>query len=462
MKQIRLLSVLLCLVLLLSACNRTVGDPPSPNEESTESVPQPNELGVWYMRDLMKMEYAFPIEGLYGESYETLLQTDAPAIYSSNLHSLGWGILDTGTSLLLQLGRTGLPTQYDKSSGRFSSVCHDPLCTHQPGECIWGEPYRFVYRNEQSLLYALCPTKNMEAVYGYEGASFQLWVSDLQGDGLRMLYESDGREIDRPILCGKYVFFVEHDVDPETDKIYSRLLRIPLDGGRAEVIFPKLQEDTLFYLPLNQGEQVLYILYENLDREDENSTVYNSSKSYLYTVKTGEQTLFGEGFFPDANYRGWIYYSTEDGYYRAPETDLEHAERVFDESAGTYHYFFCGDRIYYLKQSVFSESETYGKYFRNDIYSAALDGTDETLFMQFQTDGIPDHVFEFCTDGKLLLTEYQTYLDSENEFQPVFVPESPYSNQNPYTCALIDLSTGERLLFSSAYMSREDQLAGKR
>lgn len=429
----------LALPLFATACDRTEDpDLPSRAEVSSEETYAPDKNGVWYMQDLMALDYEFPIEGLYGKPREALTQTDDPAIFA--LRDAGEG-LDTDAGILFALGRNPVPVPilYDKTTGRFSLACTDPLCGHDTSDgCIWARSFTgSISRGGDRLLFMVSQTDG-------ETISGQIFSGDLAGNDLREMYQSSGY-IGSMTRCGDYLFFAEDRFDPESGGVVHPLLRISVNGGSAEQVLLDAQYSIMtLFLPFDAGRSVLY-----MDPEDDGC--------YFVTVETGEKTLFGSGVFPFAVYRGWIYYNAEDGLYRASEENIGVREKVLDECL----YYssdccFVGDRMYYLRQTVFSESEMFGEYHQYALYSAALDGSDATFLMDFLTDDIPDKISSIWTDGRLLLVGYWPYWDFQNEFHPVFKPQS--GGQNPRTISLIDLSAGEKLLFYSSYRDLNEVL----
>lgn len=450
MKQIRLLSLLLCLVLLLSACGRT-DDPNVYNPaESTSKSPEPDKYGVWYMQDLLQMDYLFPIEGLYGREQDTFGQPYAPAIYADNYGSVVYG-LDTDTGLLFSLNHSpagNVPMRYDKSSGRFSLACMDPLCEHESERygCIWSAYDCDVYRNGDALFFTFVPWNGFAEWMDMQYETPMphcICRSDLNGNNVQKLYENHGGRIFQVLCCGEYLFFTEEQFDLETGNVTYAIMRLPLSGGRAE----QLLADVNMFLPLDGGRKVLYTERKVL----EDGGPSELGDCYLYDIETGEKTLFGNGSFPFASYRGWAYYNEGGCFYRMSETDVSIRERVLEATFyNDDQCRFVGDRMYYLRRSVFSESETYGKYYQWELYSAALDGSDQTLITKLEKDGIPDKVTGMWTDGNLLLVKYWPYWDFDNEYIENFVP-SAVSSDYPMTYAMIDLSNGEQILFSADY-----------
>lgn len=423
MKRVRLLVILLsgCLLLSFAACGRTEGPDLSDPAESAAKIPEPDEQGVWYMEDLIKIDYPFPVEGLYGQPQEELKQTIGFANYQSNIKSA----LDTGTGVLLSLNHLymGLPVLYNKSAGSFSLACPDPLCDHSGDSCLWG--VCGIYPAGDQLLFV---DRETSAVY----------LTDLAGSNPRRVYEDTETGVVTPVRCGDYLFYTASRNDPEQGTVWAHpYLRIPLDGGDAEVI---MQDGEYVYpLPFDEGRKVMYI-----DPSDENC--------YIYDIKKQEKTLFGSGILPYALYNGCIYYTAEDGFYRVPEGSLDWRRKVLDDRfINNDEVCFVGYRLYYLHKTVFSESEQFGVYYQWELYSSTLGGDDQQLIRTFEgEDGIPATVRAFWTDGNYLLVNYEQYWNYKNEFNPHYKGSASSSNQ-PTTYAMIDLSTGEQVLFSSDY-----------
>lgn len=392
-------AILLCLMLFLSACAQEDIDDLS---DDSGNPYQPEKNGYWDLNDLVWGEIEFPVEGLYGVPHETLLQAERPV----RPDQIGT-VVDLPGYFLFELIRSGCPVPfvYDKSTGRFSYACADPLCTH--GSCIWsGHPFYYHDGDELFLV-------RMELNGGYT-----IYSCGIHGENPRKLYESADRPADL-IRDGDYLYFLEN----------SELMRLRIFSRTSK----KLLSNVWDMLPL--GDCLLYV-----DAEDE--------KCYFYDIETGEKTLFEESCYLVAVHGGWIYYGVDGVLYRASQEDPSAREQVL---TGYSRLCIAGDRLYYARSEVFSESEEFGAYFRYRICSAALDGSDEKPVWdleRYATDGIPVSVQQMYTDGKLLHIEYQTYRDFKNQYYPTF-GEFPGERGDLYEL-FIDLSTGEELPFMGA------------
>ena len=404
--------LLLGLALLLSACEKKDDDAVS------ETVFEPGENGYWDLNDLVWGEIEFPVTGLYGVPRETLLQAEAP-VRAGDLWTGVDSALDTEDSFLFRLTASScpIPILYDKSTGRFSYTCADPLCLH--GNCIWSD-YPDFYRGSDGLF----------LVRGnWGGQSAEIYSCGTHGENPRKLYESDGR-ITNLVQDGGYLYFIEAGYDEETGEERSRLMRMDI----LYKTIRSLRSHVRSMLPL--GDRVLYT-----DNTDGNC--------YFYDLETREKTLFCENCTPFAYVQGWIYYTSGGALCRASAEDTSVREQVLET---THSYLTIGgDRFYYVKQEIFATSEEFSPYFMGDVYSCALDGSGETLVWSMEpyaTKGIPVNVYDLHTDGKLLHIEYQTYLDFRNMFYPEFGLLS-HERGDLYEL-LIDLSTGEELPFMGA------------
>ena len=140
-KTLRFLCCSLCCVLLFSACNRVEQTPSDPVVSDASATPLgPDKDGYWDIDDLVQADVVFPIDGLYGESAESLVQSDSRAIIPVRMA----GIQSTSVNVIFYSGGTGIPYLYDKRTGAFSLACRDPLCTHTYDDCIWANCVRFL------------------------------------------------------------------------------------------------------------------------------------------------------------------------------------------------------------------------------------------------------------------------------------------------------------------------------
>lgn len=402
---LRILPCVLCFCMLFTACGRTE-DTESDSSSRSEVTYGPDKNGVWDIDDLIQAGVTFPVEGLYGESEETLRQKDPSAIYDR----IPTQFQDVPTGVLLYgVGSHLSPYWYDKRTGMFSLACRDPLCEHGE-DCLWAKSYWQTYSSSEHMFFTC---------WSDDGALDCIYIGDPYGNDVRTLYQGRGNNVGRLIAEGEFLYFWEDVHKEETDEVETILMRVPLKGGSAEQLLTNVAR----YMPM--GDKVLY-----LDQKDLNT--------YLYTIETGETQAFSDRVLPLAAYQGWVYYYTDDAFYRVSAEDPDVREKILDHIC--WCVAFSGGRMYYLRSSIFSQSEVYGNYIQYDLYSAKPDGSDQTFLMSFATDEIPDEVSNFWVDGNLLMIKYRTYRDFENEFHPV-------EGRNKYSQALIDLSTGERISF---------------
>lgn len=393
---------ILCCVILLSACNQA-------DRISAESIASGVSADISEhenrkIDDLVRDGTVFRIDGLYGESDETLISPVSEPIYAGGVT----GIWSTPVNILFYVDGSPIPYMYDKQIGTFSYACRDPLCPHY--DCIWAECRGNIYCGNDSLYFVSAPASYDDTIY----------VGNLYGENLRKLYQSDGNRIDHLVAEGDFLYFLENLYNEKTDQVRTRLMRMPINGGRVERI---LEETTGFFLPM--GDKILYV-------------AKNDDNGYLFSLESGEVTLFEPSVIPKAVYKGWLYYNTDHGFYRASVEDLTVRETVFDHICSIP--VFSADRICYLKSSVYSKTDAFGIYAEYDLYSADLDGSEQTLLLTFETDGIPDYISFFELDGDLLFVTYKTYRDFRNEF-------NPNGSRLPYRHALVNLATGERISF---------------
>lgn len=412
MKQLcKALLLLLGMILLLSACEK---------EDNTvsEDVFEPGENGYWDLNDLVWGEIEFPVTGLYGVPRETLLQAEVP-VHAGDTWTGMDPALETEDSFLFQLQYSScpIPILYDKSTGRFSYSCSDPLCLHT--NCIWsGSPDVYGGGDELFLVRG-----------NFTGESPSIYSCGTHGENPRKLYEGDGR-ITNLVRDGDYLYFIEEGYDEETWESYSRLIRMDILYKTVRI----LRSHVRSMLPL--GDRVLYT-----DNTDGNC--------YFYDLETKEKTLFGERCSPFAYHQGWIYYTSGGALSRALAEDPSVREQVLEKVHSCLT--IAEDRLYYVKEEVFATSEEFAPYYMGDVYACAPDGSNETLVWSMEpyaTKGIPVNVCDLHTDGKLLHIEYQTYLDFRNMFYPEFgLLSREIGDQYEL---LIDLSTGKELPFMGA------------
>lgn len=409
MKQIRSLLILLCLVLLLSACGS--------GDIQTET---------WNWNEMVETGAVFAVEGLHGLSPEALagrerMVSAIDAYVYGALHNAA--AIDTPRYLFLR-GAGDIPYAYDKSTGTLSLACRDETCTH--GNCIWKRADFHIYPAGDLLLF-------------YVEAEYTLYAGDWYGENLRRLYSNMGKMMCAFTRDGDDLYFTENTDQTEMTEIpaddsdtsaaggtLQRLLRVKLDGSGGA-------EELLRAWGIELSGTGTYFLYKH--RVD----AYT-----LYDRKTKTSTELEDSIRPTAFVGDWLYYevtSGEIGLWRLYLPDPEVREQVLEaENVRVAEQFFSGDTLYRTQTSVYAKGENkYTDYQQTQLFAYDLKTGEKTLIMEFRTDGIPDYVEDVCIDGNLLFVRSRTYLDFPNQY-------NPGGKRNDPVDMLIDLSTGRRLV----------------
>ena len=396
MKRIRLVSMLLLLAMLFSACGERAYD-----------------IVLYCTWDeVMKSGTAFRVKGLYGQSPEELSARERvwePA--STGFYSY----LETDLYLLFREGLSveglSIPFVYDKGSGNIALACQDALCSHI--DCIWAKAGTQVYSGGDVLLF-------------YVRDEGTIYVGDMYGENLRTLYTGEGSSFSGFSCVGNFLYVLEHTQVLEETPDVTRWLRIPVAGGEAE----PLEVD--FYPRFMTDEFNLY---------------YGDDGFVLYNRGMGTEKKLPENAYPMVIYGEWLYYTEMLGEWE-PDKPSTLCRMSLDGSVQEELFTctddmtmrFSEDHIYILEKTPYSRSYRFGTYYEWKLYTADLQGKNKTLRMTFETDGIPDLIEDLRVDGNLLYLRYRTYLDFPNEF-------CASSWTGEVRTMLVDLSDERRIRF---------------
>lgn len=398
MKRIRLLSMLLLVALLFSAC-----------EKRTYDI-------VLYCTwdEVMKSGTAFRVNGLYGQSPEALSSRER---VWEEAGAGFYSYLETDLYLFFREG-LGVPFVYDKGSGNIAFACRDPLCSHN--DCIWAKAGIRVY-------------SGCDVLFFYVEEEGTIYVGDMYGENLRTLYTNKGSNFSDLSRVGEYLYVHETTSVTEEDgqiQPVCQWLSIPVKGGTPEPL-EDVPDSYMSFLPTDQ----FYLYYG-----EHGYTVYDrGAKSEISLPESAyAKVLYGE----------WLYYMDLIGEWEPDKPNTLCRMSVYDASVRETLFectddmtlLFSEEQIYLLEKTPYSKSYEFGTYYEWKLYTADLQGKNKTLRMTFETDGIPDRIEDLRVDGNLLYLRYRTYLDFPNEFCQT-------GHTGEIHTMLVDLSDGRRILF---------------
>lgn len=385
--------------------------------------------------------------------YEGMTTEDFLTLYDSNkiTEKSHTPVINTPYYYIFTDGNTKGGQVFNKLTNSFEYLCKDPFCDHK--ECIfsWKNNYvaeEFVVHNNriyvlvssqaeildstQYCLYSMdLLLHDLSLVY-----EFPVTVEDQYVEGENGLQTSFGRNIrnlcfyDDAIYCSDFYIDSDNMISPTVYKLdlntkeYSSFL----EDTYADITSLKLYNHTLSW--------------ENIDKE----RVYYDLKINSYVEEyTGMQENLQ---FPEEyTVISWVICG-ESGYVM-----IDHTTEKFTEDPH-YEYF----RSEYIDDPMLTPlgSRDYPLRSGGELYKVVKNEGGQVVLescVKMETDGIPDIIHWFCTDGKTALVKYETYMDFRNPYNPDYTVEGdssiidsmlgkPSIAPANYQYALIDLETG--------------------
>lgn len=321
---------------------------------------------------------------------------------------------------------------FNKLTNSMESMCKDPFCDHT--DCIFSAEQKsceeyLVYKDR---IYMLVSTQGVGPYYLY---SMDLLLQDLRLDfefpGTLEGQDASGQSgISRGI---RECFFYEDamycsDIYLDADGIISPTLYkldlktkeygILLEDTYVAVLSMKQYGHILSWLDLDQ-ERVYYDLEAGTYTEDYTPSSFDVEFPEEYKVI---KHLLGNGF----------------GYVA-----VDHTTEMFADDP--YYAYYASQKGDKMDKAVRCGGEIYRM--------EGLDTEDIRLtpIIKLETDGIPDVICWFTTDGETMLVKYETYKDFDNPYNTLQVSfdmlfmglEVLYTGGPNAKYAIIDLDTGE-------------------
>lgn len=432
MKRIMIL-VFASILLILSfvGCQDRRGDILEKMTDQTDAIP--NETPVQVYRNMTQEK----LEADYQSNRVIYAPTAEGAIFDTPCYYI--------------LNKTNYPggLAYSKLTNSFVTLCRDPFCKHEDNlTCIFSSDTQIGQINI------------------YNERVYYLIFREVEHNTVGYLYSTDFLMND---LRQDYVFPVM--VESQYEIIETQM------GVQYEYTHKSYMCDLCFY-----GDTVYYCDFALTDGERIIPTIYtlNFHEGTEATPRLWKTNLFASSCYLDGNTLYWqneagewtFYDLKNERYltdYQRPSQDIQPAEgykRGVQLVCEDYSYLtidhttemFKNDPHYKYYTTIYEKSGARPLFQRlgGDIYRVKTDGSDggvPELIATMTTDGYPDLLYEFYTDGKTLIVKYETYRDFQNEYNQEIVIEGEmdewlvemgaYVSPNAFKYAIIDLTTGE-------------------
>lgn len=344
--------------------------------------------------------------------YEGMSATDMLAMFEKKVvtsaSTAEWHVINTPYYYIITDSNIPGGYAYSKITNEMVNMCTNSFCDHR--ECIFsGQIYEYVvYAERIYYLYATNPY-GLDPTYKY-----CLFSTDLFFNDLRLDYEF-------PVSVESQYTIVDTE--------YGKESIIEFVASIQDLCF---YNDTLYYVDsaLNADDDIIQTIYRmNLATKE--------SSVLLEDVTAVSLSLDGEVLIWKDDNANTVYYDiTSDEYVEnyiqpintvtlSPEYKLASQVVCGEYSFVTVDHttpMFKNDPYY----SYYSDFSSFGLTARDlfkrvgaDIYRIKNDGADDGVpekFVTLTTDGIPDVIYWYFTDGKTMIVCYETYLDFENAY----------------------------------------------
>ena len=432
-KLITLLLSALLLALPLTACRDRRGALKEHMTDQTEQIPVDTPVQV----------YKNMTQGQLEAEYQSDRVLYAPTVLDS--------IVDIPCYYIFKSSSQPGGLAYSKLTNTFITLCRDPFCKHEdPWSCIFsGEGANYISEIHVfgDRVYFL-----VERLVGHNHVGY-LYSTDYLLNDLKLEYEF-------PVMVESQYEAIETDYGIQYEYSHNSFM--------CNVIF---YGDLVFYndFTLDQNETIIPTVYTvDLSRGQEAQPTVWKKDLYAQSCK-----LYGDvlGWLNEDN--EWVYYDlVADKYlpdYVKPDYNVTLAEgykRGIQLVCEEYAYvtvqhtttMFQNDPHFQYYTTAYEMNGARPLFQRQggDIYRVKTDKSDggvPELIASLTTDGYPDLLYEFYTDGKTLIVKYETYKDFQNEYNQEIVIEGEmdewlvemgaYVSPNAFKYAIIDLTTGE-------------------
>lgn len=432
-KLIIIILAALLLVLSLTACQNRRGALKEHMSDQTEQIPVDTPVQVY--------------KNMNQEQLEADYQSDR-VLYAPTVLD---GIVDIPCYYIFKSSSQPGGLAYSKLTNTFTTLCRDPFCKHEDTwSCIFSEEganYISEIQVYGDRVYFL-----VERLVGHNHVGY-LYSTDYLLNNLKQEYEF-------PVMVESQYEAIENDHGIQYEYSHNSFM--------CNVIF---YGELVFYndFTLDQNETIIPTIYtvDISKGEDAQPTVW---KENLYAQSC---KLYGDVLGWQNEDNEWVYYdlatnkylpdytrpdynvTLADGYKRGIQLVCEEYAYVTIQHTTT---MFQNDPHFKYYTTAYEMSGARPLFQRQggDIYRVKTDGSDGSipeLIASLTTDGKPDLIWGFYTDGKTLIVEYETYKDFQNEYNQelnldnptdqMFVEMGAYVSPPAKKYAIIDLTTGE-------------------
>lgn len=369
--------------------------------------------------------------------YETHTVLEAPAV--------GMVLVNTPYYYIMPLANMPGGYAYSKISGEFVTLCTDPYCNHS--SCIFSTStnnYISEYGVHDGRIYYLVvyPSAEIDPTDTYRLYSTDLLFHDLRMEyefpvSIESIYETEVEgnitnietefvaTIQNLCFYGDYVYYTDFMLNDErkiVETIYQLNLQTKeLSVMSADIVAKELKldghvlswidgkRDTKYY-DLNQNQYVV------------------SSPTVIPTITLAPEYAFMSG----------VRVVCEEYSY----VTVNHTTEMFKDDP-YFSYYNEPSGMGLTTRDLFKRQG-------GQIYRVRTDGRDNgvpELIITLSTDGIPDVIYWYYTDGRTMIVCYETYKDFQNEYNTDSEETRDWldivTNKNYYKYAIVDLETGE-------------------
>ena len=384
-----------------------------------------------------------------GDFYAGMTSEDMLSLFESNsvleAPSSGMNLVNTPYYYIMPLANKPGGYAYSKISGEFVTLCTDPYCNHS--SCIFSTStnnYISEYGVHDGRIYYLVvyPSAELDPTDTYQLYSTDFLLRDLRMDyefpvsidsKYEVNVEGDFSQVETDFvatiqnLCfyGDYLYYTDFMLNDErkiVETIYQLNLQTKeLSVMSADIVAKELKldghvlswidgkRDTKYY-DLNQNQYVV------------------SSPTVIPTITLAPEYAFMSGV------RG--------GCEEYSYVTVNHTTEMFRDDP-YFSYYNEPSGMGLTTRDLFKRQG-------GQIYRVRTDGRDNgvpELIITLSTDGIPDVIYWYYTDGRTMIVCYETYKDFQNEYNTDSEETRDWfdvvSDKNYYKYAIVDMETGE-------------------
>lgn len=346
--------------------------------------------------------------------------------------------------------------RYNVATGNLTTVCPDPLCSHDIVDCpFYGiAPLFFVYNN--NIYY-----KRSYGIYYYEKNEYSGYYADfvafnLETSKIRQYFKYTETQfvpmMGKELYVGNYRFYYEFVNDDKNLKSYFNIHRVNLDDGsivilkQDNLINPNAVtaisiSDTLLFsvnykIYFTDGSCVYSTDYDMFNRQD----IINGKFIYDDIYTDGEYIYWGESEDLDNINLQTLYRAKLDGSGEKSPLGIKTASWQLTQK---YIYYLNPQETIIGKNRIEQRPGSEIVLNNNEIRRAAHDGlSNEAVFTLIQDD-TNFEIYSYTCVGNYIYAAYHTYTDKNND--GAFDDSEYYqsTDEKTYSILRIDVTTGD-------------------